>query len=118
MKKHFWQSRKFIYATSALVVAAVMALLPQFVSMTPEQADAVQGLVVYVVVFGVALITGHTITDVVAILAAANANMPQNVQTALHEFVDAVVESGGNVSFAGTPPPENIPADAPREANK
>jgi len=118
MKKHFWQSRKFIYAASVVIVSAVMVLLPQFVDMSAETADAVRGLIVYVVIAGVALISGHTITDVAAILAGAKDAMPDNVHDALHEVVDAVVEDGGNVSFAGVPEPEHMDADKPHEAVK
>ena len=108
MKKHFWQSRKFIYASGALVTAALTALLPQFVDMTPETAEAVQGLAIYAVIAGIALITGHTVTDVAAILAGAKANVPANVRDAVTELVDAVLTEDNTVSIAGTPLPETL----------
>jgi len=118
MKKHFWQSRKFIYASGALVTAALMSLLPQFVDMTPETAEAVQGLAIYAVIAGMALITGHTVTDVAAILAGAKANVPENIRDAVNELVDAVITEDGAVTFTGVPLQESADPNAPREAVK
>lgn len=67
--KHFWQSRKVIYAVATLVVAVVMAVLPKYVGLDQQTVDTLQNLLPGVVAVGVVLIAGHTLTDAVAVWA-------------------------------------------------
>lgn len=67
LKSSFFASRKFIYAVGTLFAAVIVTALPSFVTVDPQTEVLLKTLLPGIMAVGVALITGHTLTDVVGI---------------------------------------------------
>lgn len=92
--KPFWTSRKFIYALATLIAALIMAALPSLVILDALTEAMLSDLLPGVLAMGIALIAGHTITDITAIWLARPSYQP--LPEAAHNMID-LVESGHDV---------------------
>ncbi len=88
-EKPFYESKKFIYASSTFVAALILYLI-RLVSpdMPQDQVDLLSQLILLVLVMGGFLITGHTVTDVTAVWV--NRPQPKPIGEAAHELIDAL----------------------------
>lgn len=89
--KPFWQSRKLAYALGTALAAAVLAFLPQFVTLDPETQELLSEMLPLIFVIGFSLIFGHTVTDVVAIWREGVQGKP--LVEALKDLIDAIEEA-------------------------
>lgn len=67
LKYTFFTSRKFIYAVGTLFAAAFVTALPSFVTLDPQSELMLKTVLPGIFAVGVALITGHTLTDIAGI---------------------------------------------------
>ena len=88
--KPFWKSRKFGYALGTLLASLAVALLSSVEGIAPDVQAALAGFLPTILVMGVLLITGHTITDVVAIWRDGVAGA--ELKDAIIELIDAILE--------------------------
>jgi hypothetical protein len=66
--KSLLKSRKVIYSISTLVVSLVVVILPRLnAGWTPEQLEMFKPLLLGTIALGLALLGGHTLTDMTAI---------------------------------------------------
>lgn len=89
-EKRFWQSRKFGYALGTLLASLAVTLLSSVEGIAPDVQAALAGFLPTILVMGVLLITGHTITDVVAIWRDGVAGA--ELKDAIIELIDAILE--------------------------
>lgn len=88
--KPFWKSRKFGYALGTLLASLAVTLLSSVEGIAPDVQAALAGFLPTILVMGVLLITGHTITDVVAIWRDGVAGA--ELKDAIIELIDAILE--------------------------
>ena len=89
--KPFWKSKKFIYALATLIAAIIVAVLPSVATLDAETDAMLKDVLPGVLAIGIALIAGHTITDVTAIWSNRPAYQP--LQPAAHDLINATVEA-------------------------
>ena len=88
--KSILKSRKVIYSIATLVTSLVIVILPKLnVGWTPEQIDMLEKLLPGVLAIGLALIGGHTFTDI----ASMWTNKPEtkNLTEAVKDALNVVV---------------------------
>jgi hypothetical protein len=88
--KPFWKSRKFGYALGTLLASLAVTLLSSVEGIAPDVQAALAGFLPTILVMGVLLITGHTITDVVALWRDGVAG--KELKDAIIELIDAILE--------------------------
>lgn len=88
--KPFWKSRKFGYAVGTFLASLVLALLSSVEGVSPDVQAALAGMLPTALVMGVLLITGHTITDVVALWRDGVAG--KELKDAVVDLIDAILE--------------------------
>jgi hypothetical protein len=88
--KPFWKSRKFGYALGTLLASLAVALLSSIEGVSPDVQAALAQFLPTIMVMGVLLITGHTITDVVALWRDGVAG--KELKDAIIELIDAILE--------------------------
>jgi len=88
--KPFWKSRKFGYALGTLLATLLLQLLANIEGVSPEVQQALADFLPTVLVMGVLLITGHTITDVVALWKEGVA--AKDLRDALVDLLDTLFE--------------------------
>lgn len=88
--KPFWKSRKFGYALGTLLASLAVALLSSVEGVSPDVQAALAQFLPTILVMGVLLITGHTITDVVALWRDGIA--AKELRDALVDLLDALME--------------------------
>ena len=86
--KPFYTSRKFAYALGTFLASLVLALLPALVDLDAETSDMLESMLPLVFVIGALVITGHTVTDVMAVWKEGVAY--KSLQEAAHDLIDAV----------------------------
>lgn len=89
--KPFWKSRKFIYAAGTFLAALVLTILPMVVELEQETLDLLDQMLPLVFVIGLALIGGHTATDLVAIWQEGVVG--KELAQAAHDLIDALSDS-------------------------
>jgi hypothetical protein len=89
----FWTSRKFSYAAATLLSAVILAALPSVIRLDAATEALLRDLLPGVLAVGIALITGHTITDVVAIWSARPAD--QTPADAAAALIDLAANGSG-----------------------
>lgn len=86
--KPFYKSRKFAYALGTFLAALVLVVLPMAVELDPEVTGMLEEMLPLVFVIGIMLITGHTITDVMAIWREGV--IGKELKEAAHDLIDAL----------------------------
>jgi hypothetical protein len=89
--KPFWKSKKFIYALATLIAALIVALLPSVTTLDAQTDAMLRDVLPGVLAMGIAVIAGHTLTDVTAIWF--NRPIHQPLATAAHAMIDAAGEA-------------------------
>lgn len=88
--KPFWKSRKFGYAVGTLLASLLVAVLANVDGVNPDVQAALNQVLPTLFVMGALLITGHTITDVVAIWSDGVA--AKDLKDAVIDLVDALLD--------------------------
>lgn len=92
--KSLLKSRKVIYSIATLVVSIVVVVLPMIpgANWTPEQLDMLKKLLPGVIAVGLALIGGHTFTDIASmwINKPETKDLTEAVKDALNVIVTEV----------------------------
>lgn len=109
MNNPFYKSKKFVYAVGTLLAALVIAVLPMAVDLDANTVDMLEAMLPLVFVIGAMVITGHTVTDIMAVWSEGVKT--KDLKTALLEMVevlplDEVPDSEGSdrtVNFALRP---------------
>lgn len=99
--KPFYTSRKFAYALGTFLAALLLVALPLVADVTPETMEMLKTMLPLVFVIGILVITGHTVTDVMAVWTEGV--QYKDLRTAAHDLIDAV------------PIPERAPQSQPQE---
>lgn len=86
--KPFWKSRKFAYAVGTFLAALVLALLPMAVTLDEPTTAMLEQMLPLIFVIGALVITGHTVTDVVAVWKEGVES--QTLRDAAHALIEAV----------------------------
>lgn len=86
--KKFYQSKKFVYALATFLAALVVWLMPMIVDMQQEQIDMLNTMLPGVLAVGIALIAGHSATDIIAIWV--NGVQAKPVKEAVQDLVEAI----------------------------
>ena len=102
--KPFYTSRKFAYALGTFLASLVLALLPALVELDAETTDMLETMLPLIFVIGALVITGHTVTDVMAVWKEGVKY--KTLQEAAHDLIDAV------------PIPERAPQSQPQETQQ
>jgi hypothetical protein len=89
--KPFWKSRKFGYALGTLLASLAVTLLSSVEGIAPDVQAALAQFLPTIMVMGVLLITGHTITDVVALWRDGVAG--KELKDAVLELIDAIMDA-------------------------
>jgi len=87
--KPFWKSRKFGYAAGTLAASLILALLSSVEGVSPDVQAALADMLPTVLVMGILLITGHTVTDVVAIWKEGVE--AKDLRDAIVDLIDAIM---------------------------
>lgn len=66
-EKPIWKGKKFAYALGTFVAALVVAILPAAFDMDAATVDMLESVLPLVFVIGALAITGHTLTDIMAV---------------------------------------------------
>lgn len=90
MDKPFWKSRKFGYAAGTLLASLLVALLSRAEGVSPDVQAALNQMLPTILVVGVLLITGHTITDVAAIWAEGVA--AKDLKDAVIDLIEVLLD--------------------------
>lgn len=96
MDKPFWRSRKFGYAVGTLLAALLLRLLASVDGISPDVRAALTDFIPTVIVMGVLLITGHTVTDVIALWkeGVQAVNLRDAVLEVIEVLLDAMEDTG------------------------
>lgn len=89
--KPFWKSRKFGYTLGTLLAALLLALLGSVDGVDADVQAALNQFMPTVIVMGVLLVTGHTITDVAHTYAEGVAGV--ELKDAILEFMETILDA-------------------------
>lgn len=84
----FYTSRKFAYAVGTLLASLVLALLPAVVELDAATTEMLETMLPMIFVIGALVITGHTVTDVMAVWKEGVKY--KTLQEAAHDLIDAI----------------------------
>lgn len=89
----FYKSRKFAYALGTFLAALLLIALPMVAEVNSETMEMLETMLPLVFVIGILVITGHTVTDVMAVWTEGVKY--KDLKTAAHDLIDAVGDPGG-----------------------
>lgn len=96
----FYRSRKFAYALGTFLAALLLVALPLVAEVNDETMEMLKTMLPLVFVIGILVITGHTVTDVMAVWTEGV--QYKDLRTAAHDLIDAAAsESSGAQSSDG-----------------
>lgn len=96
----FYRSRKFAYALGTFLAALLLVALPMVAEVDGETMEMLKTMLPLVFVVGILVITGHTVTDVMAVWTEGV--QYKDLRTAAHDLIDAAAsESSGAQSSDG-----------------